>query len=241
MVQAFISKLLRRTLAAEMTIALEFEKPEGWKFRAGQFAELTLIDPPETDFDGDSRSLSIASAPDEPNILVATRVRDSAFKRVLNLLPLHAQVRIEGPLGNFILQDDPARPAVLVCGGIGITPARSMVVDAHHRKLPHRIFLFSANRRQQDAPFMDEMLSLAGENPHFAFVPILTGTTSPPHPWKGETGHITADMIRKYVGDPAAAVYYLCGPVKMVSALKEALRQAGIARTDIRTEEFAGY
>jgi ferredoxin-NADP reductase len=239
--QVLVTRLVRRTVVAENTMAFEFEKPEEWKFKAGQFVEVTLIDPPETDFEGASRPLSIASAPDEPHILLATRMRDSAFKRVLKSLPMNAQVRIEGPLGNFVLHNDPSRHAVLISGGIGITPVRSIVMDAAHQKLPHRIFLFYANRRPQDAPFLDEIRSLAEENDNFTFVPIITGTALPDQPWKGETGRITGDLIRKYAGDPLTAVYYLCGPVGMVSTLRESLRQAGIACTDIRSEEFAGY
>ena len=72
-------KLKRREEVAEGTAAFYFEKPEGFQFKAGQFLRFSLIDPPETDAEGDSRSFSIASAPHEEDLMIATRLRDTAF------------------------------------------------------------------------------------------------------------------------------------------------------------------
>ncbi|MEO6798050.1 MAG: hypothetical protein ABI289_13845, partial [Candidatus Dormibacter sp.] len=51
----FTSKLLGRQEVAEGTMAFHFEKPPGWTFRAGQFIDMDLIDPPETDAEGNTR------------------------------------------------------------------------------------------------------------------------------------------------------------------------------------------
>src|SRR6202035_6017558 len=107
--------------------AFLLEKPSGWAFKAGQYLDMTLLDPPETDSEGNIRSFSIASAPHEETLMVATRMRDTAFKRVLRTMPLGTAVKIEGPCGDLILQNDGARTVVLLAGGIGITPFRSMV------------------------------------------------------------------------------------------------------------------
>jgi ferredoxin-NADP reductase len=53
--------------------------------KAGQFIEMTLLDPPETDAEGNTRAFSMASAPDDETLMGATRMRDTAFKRVLNI------------------------------------------------------------------------------------------------------------------------------------------------------------
>jgi ferredoxin-NADP reductase len=68
------------------TTAFRFEKPSSWTFKAGQFLEMTLLDPSETDAEGNMRTFSIASAPHEETLMVATRMRDTAFKRVLNAI-----------------------------------------------------------------------------------------------------------------------------------------------------------
>ena len=83
-----IIKLQHRSEVAERTMAFYFEKPKDFHFEPGQFADLTLIDPPETDAEGNRRTFSIASAPHEERLTFATRMRDTAFKRVLRTLPL---------------------------------------------------------------------------------------------------------------------------------------------------------
>lgn len=93
-------------------------------FKAGQFMDLTLLDPAETDAEGNTRGFSINSAPDETELVFTTRLRDTAFKRVLRSMPLGTGVQIDGPFGNFTLHSKETRPAVLLAGGIGITPVQ---------------------------------------------------------------------------------------------------------------------
>src|ERR1041384_6306370 len=170
----FMAKLKSRQEVAEGTMAFQFEKPAGWTFKAGQFIDIPLLEPSETDAEGNTRGFSIASAPHEETIMVATRMRDTAFKRVLKILPLDTTVKIEGPFVHLTLHNNAARPAVLLAGGIGITPFRSILFRAAKEKLPHRIFLFYSNRRPEDAPFFEEFRKLARQNPNFSFIPTMT-------------------------------------------------------------------
>ena len=105
----FMCKLTDRKEVAEATIAFRFEKPSGWTFKAGQFIDMTLLDPSETDSEGNTRGFSIASGPHEETLMVATRTRDTAFKRVLKSMPLGTAVKVEGPFGNFTLHNNAAR------------------------------------------------------------------------------------------------------------------------------------
>src|ERR1019366_830350 len=88
------STLMRREEVAEGTMAFHFEKPSGFSFRAGQFADVTLIDPPETDAKGNTRTFSIASPPFAEELVFTTRMRNTAFKRSLKKVPLTAEVKI---------------------------------------------------------------------------------------------------------------------------------------------------
>ena len=110
-------KLLSRHEVAENTTAFRFEKPHNWTFKAGQCLDMTLLEPPETDSEGNTRTLSIASGPHEETLMVATRMRDTAFKRVLGEMPLGSAVKIEGPSGDLTLHNNAARTAALVAGG----------------------------------------------------------------------------------------------------------------------------
>src|SRR5215471_15822761 len=126
----YITKLNERRNVAVGTTAFNLEKPPGFRFKAGQYMNLTLIDPPETDAEGNTRSFSIASAPFEEDLVVTTRMRDTAFKRVFRTLSFKNELRISGPFGSFTLHADASRPAVFLVGGIGITPFRSMILQA---------------------------------------------------------------------------------------------------------------
>ena len=237
----FMSKLSSREAVAEGTMAFRFEKPAGWTFKAGQCVDMTLLNPPETDAEGNTRTFSIASAPHEALFMVATRMRETAFKRVLQSIPLGSAVKIEGPSGTLTLHDDAARAVVLLAGGIGITPFRSMLFWAAKEKLPHRLVLFYSNRRPEDAPFLEELQVLERENPHYTLVATMTDMAKSRRPWSGETGLITKDMLAKYVTKAAAPIYYIAGPPKMVKGLQTMLKESGIDDDDIHAEEFAGY
>jgi ferredoxin-NADP reductase len=238
---AFVSKLKHRKEVAERTIAFRFEKPSGWTFKAGQFIDMTLLDPSETDSEGNVRSFSIASAPHEETLMVATRMRDTAFKRVLKNMPIGTAVKIEGPSGDLTLQNNSKRAVVFLAGGIGITPFRSMLVRAAKEKLPHRIFLFYSNRRPEDAPFLEELQILKRENPNYKLIASMTEMEKSHRPWNGETGLINQEMLARHLKSAGTPIYFIAGPPAMVKGLHEMLNKAGMDDDDIRAEEFAGY
>ena len=236
-----IVKLEGRNEVAERTMAFRFTRPAGFEHKAGQYMQITLMNPPETDAEGNVRTFTIASAPHEEMLMIVTRLRGSAFKRVLTMIPLHSEVRIEGPYGNFHLHTHSARPAVFLAGGIGITPFRSMISHAAKEALPHRIVLFYSNRRPEDAPFLDELMQLQEKNPNYKMVATMTGMAESKLKWTGETGHIDSAMLEKYLKNIASPIYYVAGPPGMVSGLVTMLTAAGVDEDDIRSEEFAGY
>lgn len=232
-------KLVKKEEIANGTMAFYFEKPKGFEFRAGQFADYTLIDPPETDEEGNTRGFSLITAPYEQYIGAATRLRDTAFKRVLRGLPIGAEVKLDGPYGDFTLHKTETTPAVFVIGGIGVTPVRSMIAQATHDKTAHQITLLHANRTLADTPFREDFEQFAKDNAHFTYVPALTDETL--ESWTGERGRVDEAMLRRHVPDLSAPIYYLSGPEGMVKAMRQLLVGAGVNEDNIRTEEFAGY
>ncbi len=240
--------LKSRSEVAERTIEFRFDRPPEMTFKAGQFMDYTLIDPPETDAEGNTRGFSISSAPDDPELAFTTRMRDTAFKRVIKTMPLGTEVKVEGPFGDFTLHNKANRPAVILAGGIGITPFRSIARWAAHEKLPQRILLFYSNRRPEDAPFLEDFRHLALDNPNFTFVPTMTKMSASKLAWDGESGYIDHGLVEKYL-DPLLAsapeltdpIYYMAGPAPMVASLRKMLNDAGVDDDDIRTEEFTGY
>ena len=71
----YVSKLLNRVEVAQSTMVFHFEKPTGFDFKPGQSADLTLMNPPETDSEGNTRTFSIASAPFENQLVFAMRMQ----------------------------------------------------------------------------------------------------------------------------------------------------------------------
>jgi ferredoxin-NADP reductase len=237
----FKVKVKSRQEIAAGTMAFHFEKPEGFVYKAGQFGDFTLADPPETDAEGNTRRFSLASAPYESDLMVATRMRDTAFKRVLKTMALGTEVSLDAPYGSLTLDSDAPIPAVFLSGGIGVTPVRSIVLQAAHDKLLHKIVLFDSNRRPEDAAFLDELMKAQRENPNFTLVATMTEMEKSPKAWPGETGFVTKVMLIKFIGDFNLPIYYISGPRAMVSAMRKVLNESGVTDDKIRTEEFTGY
>jgi len=223
--------LAGREEVAEGTTAFRFEKPAGFEFKAGQSANFVLIEPP-AEPNSARRTFSLASAPYENQLVVASRMREgSHFKRALKALPAGAKLKLVGPLGNMTLHEDPARAAVFIAGGIGITPFRSMLLQADHDGLEHRLYLAYSNRQREHAAFLDELQALERRNPRFRLLAPMTDAE----------GMLDEEKLRRFSGDAISPVYYLAGPPAMVRAMKAILARNGVAPDDVRSEEFFGY
>lgn len=240
-VMGYPSKLLGRIDVAKSTTAFQLEKPHNFAFRAGQSIDLSLVDLAQDSPHRLTQTFSIASDPSDEEIMVATRMRDTTFKRRLSQLPIGTEIRIEGPMGSFTLHNNTARPAVLLAGGVGIAPFLSIVSHARKKGLHHRIILFYANRFLEDTAFIDALWKLERANPRFSFVPTLTRPTGDGAEWKGETGHISPEMLHRHVGRLHDPIFYIAGPPTMVAAARRTLVEAAVDEDDIRTKEFAGY
>lgn len=239
--------LVDRREIADGTMAFWFDTTgTDFSFVAGQYATFTQIDPAEIDAEGAKRDFSIASAPHElPRIMLTTRMRNTAFKRNLRNMPLGTKIKVSAAMGSFVLHKNTDKPAIFVVGGIGITPIRSIIADATHRKLPHKLVLLYSNRTVAATTFLTDFESWARENKNFFFLPTITDEQ--PKDWSYEVGRITEPMLRTNLArlsSPTAhpsPTAYIVGPPAFVSAMLPIAEKAGIDPDNIRTEEFAGY
>jgi len=232
-------RLTKKEMVANNTMAFHFEKPADFSYLAGQYCDFTLINPTETDDEGPKRTFSLASAPFEPDIMITTRLRDTAFKRALKAMPLGGTMQLEGPFGSLTLPKTAIRPAVFLTGGVGATMVRSMITQAAHDHHTQPITFLYSNRSAQDAVFLDEFTALADQDELLTFVPTMTDTNVQGE--HDEHGPITLDMVKRYVNDITAPAYYLSGSGEMVGAMRRMLMGAGIDRTNIRSDLFVGY
>jgi ferredoxin-NADP reductase len=208
-------------------------------FTPGQYFWVTLLDPPYDDDKGPRRHITVVTSPNDRGVLgLATRIRDSAFKRSLAELPVGAEVDVEQPKGDFLLPDDTEQDYVFIAGGIGITVFRSMLRYIAEENLPHRVTLVYSNRDRESTAFLDELRELERAIPNLRLVLTMTDDAG----WDGETRRIDADVLRDHLGDDLGAFTYLvAGPPGMVEAMEKVLAGAGVPEDQVRPERFSGY
>jgi glycine betaine catabolism B len=223
-----------------------------FNYAAGQYAFFD-IGGVYNDPEGPVRHFSLASSPTEEEIIISTRIRDTPYKKRLSSLEIGSKAKVTKPLGKFVLHDDYSKPAVLLSGGIGVTPFRSMIKYATDKQLPIRIVMFDSNRNIPNILYKEEFDEYLNKNTNLKIVYTITekeddnqssSATGVNKEWKGERGRIDKAMLERHLNDNEIknSIYYICGPPGMLNAIKELLQNSlQIPKDQIRTEEFTGY
>jgi ferredoxin-NADP reductase len=230
----------RRVVARELMV-LRFERPEGFDYAAGQFCFMTVPDIGFRDDEGLRKPFSIASSPQEKDLLFSVRITESAFKSTLREMPIGSSVNLDNAVGLFTLPQETAVPLAFLAGGIGVAPFRSMLRYAADAPTEHQITLYYSSRAPEEALFLDEFEEIARRRPHTRIVATVTRPDAPAAGWKGLTGRLSPDMIKQGCRDWTAALYYLSGPPAMVEGLKNMLEEMGIVRDRVKREIWTGY
>jgi len=214
------------------TRAIRLSKPPGFDFRVSQAVLLTI--PTPAGFD--RRPMSIASAPTRPYLEFAARLSDSPFKRAFFALEPGDYVAVQGPRGHFFLDTD--RPAILVAGGIGVTPLKSMAEYAADLQLETPITLVYGNHSPSEIAYRSELDELRNINPHFDVIHTIS---EPDRNWEGRTGRVDAPLLREAASRHDRPAFYLAGPPSMVADSHRSLVELRVSRDRIRYEMFRGY
>ena len=224
---------------AEGTLLTVFDLDgEQVDFKPGQYFWVELPDRGYQDERGLRRHISVVTSPTEQGVLgLATRLRDSAFKKTLAELRVGDEVDVEQPKGDFALPEETDAEYVFVAGGIGITVFRSMLRYIRDERLPYRVTLVYSNRDRAGAPFLDELADLEQELPDLRLILTMTDEEN----WEGETRRVQADMLRDHLGDLERYRFLVAGPPQMVEAVADELKEAGVAEERILPSRFAGY
>jgi ferredoxin-NADP reductase len=236
----FDVQLRRREQIADGTMAFHFSKPAGFAFKPGQAVDLILVGQHAAEGDEGRHAFSLVSAPHESELVVATRMRDSAFKRTLRELPIGAPLQIDGPFGTLTLHKDASRPAVLVAGGIGITPFVGMLRHAAREPGQRPITLLYSNKRPEDSAFLAELQQLERDR-RIRLLATMTEMSRSALPWSGETQRVDEALLRSLRTEGETPLWYVAGPPAMVRGVQASLAAAGVDEDDVRVEEFHGY
>jgi len=209
------------------------QKPAAFTFRPTQFTFLQL----RTEEGMDARPMSLATSPTRPHLEYAVRVSDSAYKRAFAALKPGDEVAVFGPIGDFVLHE--TRPAVLLAGGVGITPLKGMAEYAADKALPIPIRLVYSNRSEDEILYRHELESLEKQNPKFRVLHTLTRNSD--KKWRGATGRIDRELLQQTTGDLVDPIYYVSGTPSMVMGTLRLLRALDVPDADLEVEAFRGY
>lgn len=165
---------------------------------------------------------TIAAAPSENEIHISTRLSGSDFKNALAALQPGDTVETHDLEGDFTWDDD--EPVVLVAGGIGVTPYRSMFVERAKTNRPIRAVLLYYGRDENFA-FRDEFDRIASEHPELQ-IKYLVGQP------------ITVENILAEAPAARELPTYISGPEPMVDAVGEELKKQGV---NLKQDWFPGY
>ncbi|MDP3613888.1 MAG: 2Fe-2S iron-sulfur cluster-binding protein [Rubrivivax sp.] len=142
-------------------------------------------------------------------------------------------LRVKAPAGHFFIDPDPTVPAVLIGGGIGITPLRAMLHAALAQARP--VVLHHAARTEAELLYRAEFEALAAQEPRFRYLPTLS---RPDHGWSGARGRLDAARVLALSAQAAHAEFYLCAGQPMMDALRAGLVALGIHAEHIHHEAF---
>jgi ferredoxin-NADP reductase len=210
---------------------------ENVEFEPGQYFWVELLDPPYEDEKGPRRHITVVTSPTEGVLGLATRIRDTAFKRSLVEMPEGASVDVEQPKGSFVLPEDTSKQYVFVAGGIGITPFRSMLRYIADKGLDYDITLVYSNRDVESTAFLDELKELESVVPRCRV--IFTMTDDPT--WEGDKRMLDAEVLRELLGDLESFDFMIAGPPPMAKSVEASLLEAGLSEGQVQSDSFSGY
>jgi ferredoxin-NADP reductase len=214
--------------------SFRFPRPTKLNYLPGQFFFITIK--------GNGKELkkhfSFSSSPSEKNYIEFTKkLSDSEFSSILKKLTTNDWVKIDAPYGKFTFIGEHKKIALLA-GGIGITPFRSISRYFTDKQLKTKITLIYGNRTEKDIVFKKEFEEMQKQNNNLKTVFTINKNNNN---WKGVTGFINGEMIKKEIADYKERIFYLCGPPGMVKVLQRVISDLGISDNQIRVEYFTGY
>jgi len=233
------SKLIKKVVISPGIKSFFFKPEEDFNYNAGQFVVISF----KHDNKEYSKHFTISNSPLRENIEVTIIMSGSEYKNALDSLQEGDIVSLKGPFGKFTLDALKEENVIFLAGGIGITPIKSMMeyaVDSS-RQLNGR--LFYSNRTAEKIAFGEELKELAVKLGNFEVVKTITRLEGEDAvSWKGETGHIDADMIKRNYMDYLSSRFYIAGPPAFNNAAKMMVADELKIPSDLITmENFAGY
>ncbi len=234
---------LERLAHDVMGLSLKLPQHERLRFLAGQYIDILLRD-------GSRRSFSLANPPSQDDVLEihVRRVPDGKFtNHVFTELKEKDLLRFRGPLGIFFLRADetplaPAstqpssRPALLIAGGTGFAPMRSIVLNARARDIKRPLHLYWGARARRDLYMHELALGWQQQAPLFRYTPVLSEPNAL-DAWTGRTGWVHEAVLADHP-DLSGIEVYASGPPPMIEAIRARFPAHGLADDRLYYDSF---
>lgn len=205
-------------------------KGKHFDYKPGQFMFVSLKRDGKT---SEEHPFTISSSPAREEVCFTPKELGD-FTSTIKDTKTGDKAYIDGPYGVFSFLNVPGDKLVFIAGGIGITPFLSMLRYMKDKNISKEVFLFWGNKSEKEMPFPDEFKELSEELAGFTFVPVMSNQEDWPH----EKGHITGDLIKKYVENYKEYEFFICGPPPMLKAVLKALADMGVSEEKIHVEVF---
>lgn len=200
------------------------------QFYAGQYLEFILRD-------GRKRAFSIANAPHDDELieLHVRHIPGGEFTDyVFDSMQERAILRIQAPLGTFVLREESDRPMIFVGGGTGFAPLKGMIEHAFHQGTTRPMHLYWGVRSRRDLYLPDLPGQWARGHANFTYTPVLS---EPDPDWVGRAGFVHAAVVADHP-DLGGFDVYLSGPPVMVHAGRSAFEACGLGLDHMFSDAF---
>ncbi len=211
-----------------VSIVIGGEQMDRFRIKPGQFMILRFLDRHWWQ----AHPFSLSSLPDSKSLRVTIKAVGD-FTRRVEKIGEGTGVLIEGPYGIFTDGPDTRPKALLIAGGIGITPVRALFEQL--ARLGKDVVLLYSNRTERDVALRRELEEIVRECSCAKVIHVLTEQPN----FAGEKGRLDEGKIQHLVPDASEREAYVCGPVPMMNALVPALERIGIPAARIHHEKFA--
>ena len=226
-----ITEIIPRT--ADVT-SFRFPRPTELTYKPGQYF-MIKINQNDKEL---THHFSFSSSPSQKEYFEFTKkLTDHEYSLALKAAKVGDWASIDAPYGQFTFEGEYPK-ICLLAGGIGITPFISICKYATDKHLDSKITQFYGCRTETDIAFKEEFERMQNENRNLKMVCIVNQPTTL---WRGETGIINAEMIKKALPDYKETMFYTCGPPPMVKAMETIIESLGLTKTQMRQEYFTGY
>ena len=229
--ETYVKEIIPRTYNVR---SFRFPRPETLSYKPGQFLFVTI----KANGKELSKHFSISSSPTEKGQIEFTKkLSESEFSTALKALKKGDWARIDAPYGKFTFEGEHEKIGLLA-GGIGITPLMSICKYCTDKRLNTKITLLYGSRSESDIAFKEELETMQEQNENLKVVFTLN---EPSSEWKGVTGIIDAELVKKEIPDYEETVFYTCGPPAIVEAMEKLVEKLGLPKTQLNREYFTGY